>query len=656
MARVDDTISNKDQLFGRYFFTEDRETNPFAQVPGGYAGTTIPGFPTYILHRGQNLSLNWTHTFTPRLVAEYRFGVFRYDAARHQDASIDGITTLGIAGEPNVQMDHGYPLVSVTGFPTLGNNTDLPQDRPQNTFHVFATLSYEKSQHHLKMGFELRREQQNLTIDSGVRGTFTFTGASTGNALGDLLLGLPNAATLTNNPEINALRSSLYGAYFQDDWKVAHQLTLNLGLRYDYWTPPTDKYGNLGGFNFATQQVVPVGTLGSGAAGYNPDRNNFGPRFGFAFTPFASLSVFVIRGGYGIYYDTEDWNTLERPQWFLYSITVNSPPSIENAYVTPTAPPIRNTYAIEPQFRNAYYGEWNLQVETALRKDLGLSVSYIGSKGTKLPNTRDLNQSIPGSGSGQSRRPLSQWGSITYLYSGDSSIYHSMQARLEKRFSGGMSFLGVYTFSKSIDNADLYEGSAQNSYDTNSARALSNFDARQRFTGSFLYELPFGKDKVLLKNIGRVGSAFISGWQLNGIVQVAAGNPFTPVVSQDITGTLQTNSTHPNRVCDGAIDNPSPSRWFDPGCFTIPAAGMYGNAGRSILIGPGLKDLDTSLFKTFKIGDRQSLEFRAEFFNVLNHPNFGQPNATIDAPKTVGVITATSVDNRDIQFALKYIF
>jgi hypothetical protein len=283
-------------------------------------------------------------------------------------------------------------------------------------------------------------------------------------------------------------------------------------------------------------------------------------------------------------------------------------------------------------------------------------VGYVGSKGSDLPAQIDVNQPRPGTGNAQARRPLAQYAAINYLFSGASSNFHSLQARLERRFSRGFSFLANYTLGKATDDAPLYGGSAPDATNTEAARGPANTDSRQRLSASFIYELPWGPGQPFLDNATGVMAAFVGGWQVNGILTLASGVPFTPIIAQDRAGTARPNSQWPDRVCDGTLDDPTPERWFDASCFAVPAAGTFGNAGRNILVGPGLTNVDFSLFKSFRVVEGHQLQFRLEVFNLFNHVNFGQPNATIDAPLTVGRISTTATDSRQIQLALKYTF
>ena len=453
-------------------------------------------------------------------------------------------------------------------------------------------------------------------------------------------------------------RDTSYGAYVQDDWKITPKLTVNLGLRYDFFTPVVDVYDRRAVFDFADNAIKVVGTNGIPRSGYQPDRNNFAPRLGFAFLPFGGTK-FVARGGYGIFYDKENWNShagLNNQPMFRTSRQFDRPGSISQALTGAGNIPLPNVNAMQSEFRDAYYQQWNVFVESEPLEATVFGIGYVGSKGSNLPAQIDINQPTPGTGSAQARRPLPQYAAINYLYSGSSSTYHSLQTRIERRFRQGLSFLTTYTLGKAVDDAPLYGGSAPDARNPKAARGPANTDSRHRFSGSFIYELPFGPGKRFVRDAGGLRSILLGSWQVNGIVTRASGVPFTPTIAQDVAGTARTNSQWPNRVCGGRLDERTADRWFDASCFTVPASGTFGTAGRNILVGPGLTNVDVSVFKIFPVATGKLIQFRVEVFNLFNHVNLGQPNATIDAPLTVGRISTTSTDARQIQLALKYTF
>jgi hypothetical protein len=657
--RFDRQFSSTSNFFARYFYSDAEDVQPFGTVAGGtLGGTSLPGYGITIPSRGQNLALNWTQVLTSKLLLEARFGYHGYNTGRFQDSSVDRMSGLGIASLSNDPRDHGYPLFQITGYTTIGDGTGVPQGRPQKTFHYFTNLTYSSGGHNLRTGFEARRMHEDVFFNGFARGSFSFTSAFTGYGLADALLGLPAFATVTAPGLTSNWRDTTFGTFIQDDWKLSERLTLNLGLRYEFFTPLVDANDRRAVLDPVDNTLKQVGTAGIPRAGYEPDRNNFAPRFGFALLPFGGPRV-VVRGGYGVFYDKENWNThlgLSNQPLFRTTRQFERPGSINQAFTSSSnvPPPVANTF--QRDFRDAYYQHWNVFLEGEPRHDLTLAIGYVGSKGSNLPGTRDINQPRPGAGTPQSRRPIIQYGAINAVSAIHSSNYHSMQARAERRFQQGLSFLVTYTLAKSIDDAPLYGGTAPDANNLAAARGPANTDSRHRLSASFIYELPFGPGRRYLSDGGGLGSALLGGWQVNGIVSLAAGVPFTPVVSQDIAGIARPNVQWPDRVCDPELDDPTPDRWFNAECFRVPAAGTFGNNGRNTLIGPGLATVDLSIFKGFRMAADHQLQFRAEIFNLLNRANFGQPNATIDSPLTVGRISTTATDSRQIQLALKYLF
>ena len=306
-VRIDHTLSSKDTIFGRYFRSDSQEFNPFGRVAGA-GGTNVPGFRVSIPSLGQNLALNWTRIISRNLLLEARFGLHRYNTGRFQNQGVDRMSELGIQGGPSTERDYGYPVFQITGYTTVGDRNDLPQERPQNTFHYFTSLTYTTGGHSVRSGFEVRYLQEDLYADLNIRGAFTFNPTFTGYGLADLLLGLPTTVTSTVPGLLANWRDTSYGVYVQDDWKVGSRLTVNLGLRYDYFTPITDTQDRRAIFDFADNTIKVVGTNGIPRSGYDSDRNNFAPRLGFAFLPFGTPRL-VTRGGYGIFYDKENWNS-----------------------------------------------------------------------------------------------------------------------------------------------------------------------------------------------------------------------------------------------------------------------------------------------------------------------------------------------------------
>ncbi len=312
---------------------------------------------------------------------------------------------------------------------------------------------------------------------------------------------------------------------------------------------------------------------------------------------------------------------------------------------------------VQRDLKTSYLQNFSLGIQREIFKDTVVEVAYVGNKGTNLLRNRNINQAVLGAGSIASRRPFAGFGIIPFRESSADSIYHSLQARAEKRFSDGFTFLVSYTFAKSIDDSSGVPASTattnnpQNSFDLRAERGLSEFDVRHRFVASFIYELPFGKGKQFL-NSGIIAQIF-GNFEIAGIIVSQTGRPFTPRISSDRSNTGQLQD-RPNIIGNLRLDNPDPSLWFNTAAFAIAPAGTFGNAGRNILTGPGFHNTDIALFKRIKFGETRNLELRGEIFNLLNTPNFDLPNTFADSTQFGKIFSAGPA--RQIQFGVKFDF
>jgi len=326
--------------------------------------------------------------------------------------------------------------------------------------------------------------------------------------------------------------------------------------------------------------------------------------------------------------------------------------------------PSGSVYYIPPTQPPSYMEHWNLNLQRALTPDLLLDVAYAGSRGVHLLGEVNLNQAPPGAGTPSTRAPiLASINSLTSLLTHESSFFHSLQVKLERRFSHGFYLLTAYTLSKSIDegsyatnSGDASSTQPQDSLNWRAERGLSDFDVRHRFVLSYIYELPFGKGKRFLSSKTPVVNAIFGGWQINGITTLQSGSPFTPVIANSQANAGSGGSIRPNRIGSGKLPSSQQTiyNWFDKSAFVNPAPFTFGNSGRNIVPGPKLVNFDFSLFKDFRITEALKLEFRSEFFNIFNTPSFGLPNRNVDTAQA-GIITYAR-DGRQIQFALKLLF
>jgi outer membrane receptor protein involved in Fe transport len=651
-ARVDQRVNERASFFVRYSINQDEQLDVFDGLIGTI-NTNLPGFGRLDGQRTQSLSVSYTHIITPRTVNELRLGYNRLRQSRFPENATDFVSRFGLRGIVNEPRDYGFPAIRVTGFDPLGDSTQLPQGRSDNTFHIIDNLSLNRGAHTLKAGVDIRPFQSNNFNASFARGDFRFTGLYTGYGLADLLLGLVAQSTRAQGDPVRGRRQKSYGAYVQDDWRVNNRLTLNLGLRYELNPPLTEAFNRMSTFDPATRGIVIAGVSSGGKSVYNWDKNNLAPRFGFAWTPTQKT---VVRGGYGVFYDLLIVGNE------LGALFFNTPFRTTENYTGSLATPVTLAdpfparllgagaiapNAVQRDLRNSYLQQFSFGLQRELLSDLLVEASYVGSKGTKLLRTRNINQAVLGAGTINARRLYQGFGNITARESSANSIYHSLQLRAEKRWARGLSFLTSYTWSKAIDDSSgvpastATSNSPQNSYDLRAERGLSEFDSRHRFVFSNIYALPFGEHWLT------------GGWQLSSIVALQSGRPFSPRIGRDVSNTGQLQD-RPNLVGNPKLDDPDPARWFNTSAFVIQPNNNFGTAGRNILTGPGYANIDASLSKTFRFGEQRQLEFRTEVFNLFNHPNFDLPNATADSAQFGSVFSAGPA--RQIQFGLKLAF
>jgi carboxypeptidase family protein len=704
-AKVDHQISDKDRLNVRYTRSERTE---FVAATGAFTVTPLlPGFENINPPVNQVASVTHTHIFTPHLLGEFRFSFTRsLFVAESVNTGDDGFyEQFGIKNTIPGPRFEGAPTFSFQGITLTpyGDGDFVPQKDVSNEFNYAGAITWTKGDHSLKFGAGLTRYQQNTPgpITGFRRGQFTFRGDFTGNAFADFLLGLPVSGQRVVGTGVETGRSWWHSYYFNDDWKITPKLSLTLGLRYEYVSPLVDNLDRRSTFYPLTNaygsgqrgQIIVansdeakniLGLDGVGArALYNADRNNFAPRLGFAYS---ANDKTVVRGGYGIFFTNS--------QNFINNFVINrrQPPFAETQQITSstttpqinigdpfsnaTAPSVVGTQNIDPKFREGYVQQWNLSVQRQLPGGIGIDVSYVGNKGTKLTELIFFN--IPTLGptaSVQARRPFPAFGTALSLNSYVTSTYHALLTKVQKRFSSGLQFLGSYTWSKAIDiSSERGNGDRGGGFEGGDPRDLidyfrgrSGFDIRHRFVVSYVYELPFGKNKQFLSRLPSAANRIVSGWEVSGITQYQTGFPLTVLMSgdqngdglggdrPDLIGTPTINPGNPNCYI---VDPRNPACGGGSAAFSpVPTNALrYGNAGRNIISGPGFKSWDISLSKSNKLGERFDLKFRAELFNAFNNVNFGQPNRNynVTAP-FFGTIT-TAGRPREIQFGLKLEF
>lgn len=665
--RLDHRWSNRATLTARYSFADRTLFEPFS----GVTQVQVPGYGNDLFRRGQNLMVGENRTLSSRLVNDLRVAFNRVAGqVVHENAGVSINRAVGMPELSSNPRDFGLSYITVTGYSALGHEYNNPQQTVTNVYQVLDTATLSIDRHLLKFGFDLRVAQQNGFRDVQSRGFLTFSSQApvTGIALADLLLGVPvfsGGARLDNHQH---LRTESYNLFLNDNLRLNRSLTLSAGLRYEYNSPAVDTQDRANLFNPATGALGKVGSEGIPRAGYEPDRNNFAPRLGLAWT----LGRMVVRSGYGIYYDQSPLAPGEAlyfnaPYFTLnyYFPLPNLPLQLNNPF--PTGFPVQlpsSAFGFDPGMRTAYTQHWNLSLQRELGSNRAIELAYIGSKGTKLLATRDLNQPAP-SPRQPNLRPNPRFDEISLQGSMADSNYHALQASLQQRLSQGLSLQASYTWSKSIDNASGIFASAgdpnypQDSWNLAAERGRSNFDIPHRFTAGYTWNLPFGKGRRWLGD--GAAAAILGGWQTDGIVVLQGGRPFTVAFFPefDNSNTGRTNlgfgaNDRPNLVGRATLDSPTPERWFNLAAFAIPSYGSFGNAGRNILSGPGFRNVNASLRRSVALGERTTLQLRAEFFNLFNQVNLGLPDNFVGSPSFGSVRSAESP--RRIQLGIKLLF
>jgi carboxypeptidase family protein/TonB-dependent receptor-like protein len=670
-VRIDHHLTDKADLAFRYSFGDRDLFEPFT----GPAFSVVPGFGDTVQRRSQNGMVALTWVLTPNLVNETRGAFSRVAASVTQEASVVN-SEVGLPTISPRARDLGLSLITITGYSPLGDEGNNPQNSVTNVYQLLNNSSYVHGNHLFKFGADFRFTQQNAFRDVESRGRLQFSPffQLTGNALADMLLGFPLLTSVARVDNPQQIRTESYNFFINDSWRVTPRLTLTAGLRYEYNSPPVDAEDRATVFDLATRSIVPVGTNGVPRSGFDPDRNNFAPRVGFAWT---IDQYTVLRGGYGVYYDQSPLAPAE-------SLYFNSPFFDNNIFFSLPGLPLTlsdpfpsffpfplpdSALAIQRDLRTGYMQHWNLNIEREYGNHTLFEVAYVGSKGTKLLTARDINQPQPQilpPGLPFVPRPDPRFDDIDLLESRGNSNYHALQARFQQRLFRGLTSLVSYTWSKSIDDASNFFSSAgdpnfpQNSYNVAAERGRSNFDVPHRLSASYSYALPFGKGRRYLADDGWV-STVLTGWETHGIITLQSGRPFTVALLSDIdnSGTGRSilgfgANDRPNVVGNPEISNATPDRWFNTAAFAFPPPGTFGNAGRNILNGPGFQNVNASLMKNTAFSETVSLQFRAEVFNLFNHPNFNLPDNFLGSP-TFGRISSAR-DPRHIQFGLKLLF
>ena len=679
-ARIDHTFSPRDTLSGSYIYNTQADlTVPVFQFDT--RGNRAPG---------QNLSLSEVHVITPAIVNEARAGWHRFFEHEFFGSTdkpeFDVGNIIGIPGVSKDPRNYGPPTFTA-GYTLPSVRTNGPRDRLNQLWQVTDNISITKGAHYLKAGALVARRNWTFDQSANPRGILGFNGtvtAGTGsptrdNQFAQFLLGLVTDAQISTAPRATRLNNFWQAYYFQDDWKLRPNFTINFGVRYEYFQPPLQRGKES---NFDLNGFVPVRQTFSGfpdipdtsdrpRALVFSDRNDWGPRVGFAWSV-PGMKDLVIRSGYGIYFTpeiTNTWTTLTANPpivaRFSFTGSANNPIPVDQAFVATGRPDVISSgSALDPNVRSTYNQQWNFTVQKRLPRQMFLDIGYVGAKGTDLTVTFDSNRPVqivtpgPTVPSIASRRPFKGFDGITTTKSIGNSTYHALQTKLERRVARGLSLLGAYTWSKCLSNADIssvgggtYLGALQDYNNLSGSRAPSAFDVPHRLSMAAIYDVP-GKGLIL------------GGWQFGTIVTEQTGFAAALAGVVDTTGTGVVSRTNAVSGQNPMLprDQRTRARWFNTAAFAPPVAGSFGTASRMPVHLPGLNQVDFSASKGFRFRESHQVQFRAEFFNFFNHVNLGGPGLDIRNPDTFGRVTTTTQtegmpgDARVIQFGLKYIF
>ena len=659
-VRADQQLGSDDRLFYRYSISDASGTNPFDTVQGA---TNVPGFGNLFEDPGQGLAVGWTSGRD--LLNDFRFG---YNRSRilvlDENSGNDISTQLGIRGLSTEPIRVGRPGVRLGITDPLSGPINLPQGRLDTTVQFDDSMSWVRGRHSFKAGGGIRILRADAFLDFVARGVFIFAGQS-GNPVADLLLGAPTLAQRMNpdSDTTHDLRTFSIDGYLQDDWRVSDDVTLNLGVRYDFNRPvyEADNRFSVPDLDNPDGGYLRVGTQGIPRGRYFADKNNVAPRIGVAWTPLGSSRT-VVRAGYGLYLDSGilNANVLSHfnPPYFSLDLVLG-PQSLTDAF-SGTNLPISFAAGVAEDTRDGYFHQFSAGVQHELAPQLLVDVSYVGSRGRNLQTALDLNQGPPGGP--PTRNPA--FGPALIITTRSESSYDSLQVRVERRFRGGFSFLSAYTGSRSCDNgsswmalSSAFPGLPQNSFDLDAERGPSEFDSPHRWVLSYIWELPFGRGKSRLKDGGAI-AAILGNWQLAGITTFQTGRPFTAYygASANFSGTSNgvnggSGFDRPNQTGDPDLRDPDPALWFNPTAFT-PPDNSFGDVGRNTLRGAGTQNFDIALYKNVKFTEDKTLQFRVELFNAFNTPQFFLPTNDLTSATAGRVLGAG--DSRQIQFGLKF--
>lgn len=718
-VRVDQVFSSKDNAFYRFSISKSPTLIP-SPLPGlADGGGFFAGIQDF---DGYNAAISETHIFSPTRVNELRLGYNRLRASRFQaNYNQDVAAQLDFPGVPySAGTDNGgLPQLTFSDASNLGSPTYLPSLEIQNTYSVSDTFTVIRGAQTWKFGGDFRPEEFTIFQPAAPRGALDFGPVYTdnpaqpgtgGSGLASLLAGQTDGGNINNLHNVDYTRKN-YSVFAQNDWRVNRKLTVNLGLRYEFFGVVKERFESQANFNPLTgildipagsnvaltptfAQLLQVNHQASGGLVHS-DFNNFAPRVGFAYQ---ALSKLVLRSAFGVFYNASENGPYSNPSPgfnppYFVGETFAAPcglPSANavldcsvpglgalsngfpaNSLVDPNTPTL---FSMDPYMRTPYVIQWHFTMQYQAGQNSLIEIAYVGSKGTKLYTFGNVNQAAPTadpSAPYAPRRPFPEIDtSIAYLNTAGNSEYDALQTRFQHRFSGGLSLLANYTWSHALGNASNANLGAQNN---DSFRWFEHpewehgnldFDIRQRLVINYIWELPFGHGRHFGADAPRWLNAALGGWEFSGVTIFSDGTWYT-VTDANANFANSDGQQRPDSV-PGQSPNGTPcipGTFFNTCAFTDPAYGSFGNVGQNTVRGPGLQDWDMSFQKDFPAGEKRRFEFRTEMFNIFNHPNFlfAQPgpqnsnNATVFGTPSFGYVTAARAP-RQVQFALKFYY
>jgi hypothetical protein len=676
-VKIDFQPTGKDHVFGRESLAHKNFTSP---SPGNQFMMGGPNSEAF----NQNAVIGWDRTISPTIVNEVRIGFNRFNVLDW--ANSYGINENNILGIPNgnitsLPYTSGIANFDISGFAQTGDPGWTNAKRIANIIDYTESLTWTKGKHTLRFGTDIQQIQATLTnSQDDPRGHFFFNGnytsnqgaSGTGASFASFLLGDPYQVYRDFVNTVPAVRMTFAGFYVQDDFRVTHSLTLNLGLRWDLFTRPVEKYNRQSNFNPATGLID---VASSGNRGPNVDNNygNWGPRIGAAYAPGQGKTV--IRAAFGMSYFPDNFGatggTLERnypfftlgrfttptpyvPFWSLSGTGLTAPinvPYTPGGTLTP--PPGFGVFFVAKGFRQDEAQVWNFSIQHQLPGDVGITAAYVGTHGLHLYRDLQLNQSLPGPGPIGPRLPFYSVApnipTVDQRNGDGTSHYNALQVKAEKRFSKGLFFLASYTWSKTMDNTTtiLYPWNDKLNYALSQGFKL--VDVPQNLVLTYNYELPFGKGR------SDVAGRLLGGWSINGITTFQSGQPLRVTVANNLLNN-NSGSNSADITCSSVPTPKTVQQWFNTGCFAAPPPYTFGNSGVGHVRGPGIQNWDFSVAKETSLGaESRRLRIEADFFNLFNNPHFSNPNTTL-GNSNFGTISSDRLPPRLIQLGAKFVF